>query len=66
MGGEKTMTIEIRELVIEARVTEDATPALHTEKQSGGLQDMSWLEQERLIDMIAKRVLEALRDQREM
>ncbi|CBW75290.1 unnamed protein product [Mycetohabitans rhizoxinica HKI 454] len=55
------MTVEIRQLVIEARVVDDergrvprrATPHLNS------------LEQAQLIDRVVQRVLEALREQQE-
>ncbi len=55
------MTIEIRELVIEARVTQ--TPSVRTIGQSStSMSNMSRAEQERLIETITRRVLENLRD----
>ncbi len=55
------MTIEIRELVIEARVTQ--TPTTHAVGLSStSVPNMSRVEQERLIETITRRVLENLRD----
>ena len=56
------MTIEIRELVIEARVngptSEPSAPAF-------SVSGLARAEQDRLIDLIARRVLEKLYDERE-
>ncbi len=59
------MTIEIRELVIEARVGHDNAHATARSGTGHGdvLQSMSRMERERLIAMITRRVLENLKDQ---
>lgn len=53
------MTIEIRELVIEARITNGAEPPGDAQT----LERLSAAGQHRLIDLIVRRVLEQLREE---
>jgi hypothetical protein len=55
------MTIEIQELIIQARVT-DGSPQPPT--RGASLASLGRMEQDRLIEQITQRVLESLRDQR--
>jgi len=52
--------LEIRELVIEARVTDDAKPG-----QAAAQQGITDSERARLIEQIVRQVLETLNEQRE-
>ncbi|HCF3047449.1 DUF5908 family protein [Pseudomonas aeruginosa] len=55
------MTLEIRELVIEARVVDDSQPNTVRERDRGLTED----EMARLVERVTRRVLEALHEQRE-
>ncbi len=55
------MTLEIRELVIEARVVDDASPGQKAPRGPG----MSVAEQARWVELVTRRVLDALHEQRE-
>ncbi|WP_156442997.1 MULTISPECIES: DUF5908 family protein [unclassified Burkholderia] len=56
------MTIEIRELIIEARVVKATSESL---APAVGVSSLGRGEQERLIELIVRRVLEKLYDERE-
>ncbi len=55
------MTIEIRELVIQAQVTQGAAAA----EPARALKPLGRAEQDRLVEKIIKQVMEQLRDERE-
>lgn len=55
------MTIEIRQLVVEARVVDDE----RSRAPRGEAPRFNSLERARLVEQVAQRVLEALREQRE-
>lgn len=55
------MTLEIRELVIEARVVDDASQGQKAPRAPG----MSVAEQARWVELVTRRVLDALHEQRE-
>ncbi|MDH0342422.1 DUF5908 family protein [Chromobacterium haemolyticum] len=56
------MTIEIHELIIEARVVDDSLPA---PDGSPGNAVTPWLNDDALMERIARRVLEMLNEQKE-
>jgi hypothetical protein len=55
------MTIEIQELIVQARVTDTSAK---TTAGGASLASMGRMEQDRLVERIAQRVLESLRDER--
>ncbi|MCP1489806.1 hypothetical protein J3D48_006216 [Pseudomonas fluorescens] len=58
------MTIEIQELIIQARVT-DGPPQAPTRGASlASLASLGRMEQDRLVEQVTLRVLESLRDER--
>ncbi|CBW76023.1 unnamed protein product [Mycetohabitans rhizoxinica HKI 454] len=59
MGGSTGMTIEIRELVIEARVVSESPAPCHPTTTLPMLSEQEWVEQ------VARRALELLNEQRE-
>ncbi|WP_198346112.1 DUF5908 family protein [Burkholderia ubonensis] len=55
------MTVEIRELVIQAQVSQDSAPRALTPASTR----LSREEQDRLVKLIVRQVLDTLRDERE-
>lgn len=55
------MTLEIRELVIEARVVDERSSSSEVVRSRGLTED----EMARLVEQVTRRVLEALQEQRE-
>ncbi|MDI2146125.1 hypothetical protein KBJ94_29190 [Pseudomonas sp. ITA] len=55
------MTIEIQELIIQARVTDSARGA----RQGASLEPLGRMGQNHLVEQVTQQVLERLRDERE-
>ncbi|MDM1819175.1 DUF5908 family protein (plasmid) [Serratia marcescens] len=55
------MTLEIRELVIEARVVDDRSQGQKVPREAG----MTVTEQARWVELVTRRVLDVLHEQRE-
>ena len=56
------MTIEIQELIIQARVTDSSTGAT---TRASSWESLGWMEQEHLVEQVTRRVLESLLDEQE-